>query len=252
MYLEKALPIVYKAVPFHYRGCSNHRFTGGLDRRETSGGRIEDMKKRIRGWLLSFLVVLPFAFSLAFLAYFPVHYDFVLYTDNVVGEGICQSFGSMIDGRTMPNRTTFYFGSELKKATIRGTQYDVDTLMLSTYDVSSYDITGIESWYRGIRLRRFAPADILPEGETVEGTKARLSSENGALHVEIFDPDEGATLTIEKTFIPLWFWLLYFAGIFIAAAALAFLLCLLFERVPALKLPLMSAACVIVALLAGC
>lgn len=210
------------------------------------------MKFNWRETRTAFLVTLPFVFVLVFFGYFPLHYDIVLKTDHIVGEGICQSFGSQVDGRTAVNAVTFYFGSELKEATIQGAYYDVDTLYLVTSDVSEFDIVSVDSYIRGIHLTHTVPEDILEEGETLVGEKGTMSVQNGVLHVDVHDPDQGVTVTIGKQFIPSWFLLLYFLGIILIAFLLALLLGLLFERVPALKLPLMSAACVAVTLLAGC
>lgn len=201
---------------------------------------------------MALLATLPLVFILVFLGYFPLHYDIVLQTDNIVGEGICQSYGSQVDGRTAVNQVAFYFGSELETATIKGLYYDVDTLYLVTSDVSAFDIKGIDSYMRGIHLTHFEADDILPEGEVLEGNRATLSSKGGVLHVDVNDPDEGAMVTISKPFIPVWFLLIYFAVILLFSVLLAMLVGFIYEQFPALMLPLTSAACIAVTLLAGC
>ena len=201
---------------------------------------------------MALLVTLPLVFVLVFLGYFPLHYDIVLQTDNIVGEGICQSYGSQVDGRTAVNQVAFYFGSELKTATIKGFYFDVDTLYLVTSDVSAFDIKGVDSYIRGIHLTHFETDDILPDGEVLKGQKAILASKDGVLHVEVNDPDEGAMVTISKPFIPGWFLLIYFAVMLLISLLLAALVAFVCERIPAFKLPLMSAACIAITLLAGC
>lgn len=214
----------------------------------------EDMRmnNQIKRILQALLVTIPLAFTLIFFGYFPLHYDLVIRTDNIVGEGICISYGSRVDEHISVNAVSFYFGSELKEATIKNFFYDVDALYLLTSDVCSFEITGIDSYIHGIHLSHFASKDILPEGETLEGTKAVLTSHDGVLHVDVYDPQEGATLTISQQFIPLWFWIAYFTVIILAALLLAILVGLLCDRFPGLRLPLMKAACIAVTVLAGC
>ena len=210
------------------------------------------MMKRVKGILLGFLITMPIMFALIFLGYFPIQYDVVLNVDHVVGEGICQSYGSQVDGRTAVNKAVFYFGSELKTATIRRAYYDVDTFYLITSDVSEYDILSLDTYVHGIHLAHYDGGDILEDGEILEGTTARLSSVNDIVHVEIFDPDEGTTVTISKTFIPLWFWIAYFSVLTLIALLLAVLLSFIFERIPKAKLPLLKTAGIAVTILAGC
>lgn len=210
------------------------------------------MKIRLKTTALALLVTLPLVFIIIFWGYFPLHYDIVLYTDNIVGEGICTSYGSQLDGRTDANMATFYFGSELKQATIKGAYYDVNTLYLVTSDVSEFDILGVDSYIKGIHLTHMDPVNILPEGETLEGEKGILTTQNGVFHVVVRDPDVGTTVTIINSFIPTWFLLLYFCTIILIALLLAVLLGFLFERFPLIKLPLLGAACIAITLIAGC
>lgn len=210
------------------------------------------MQKEMKKTLIALLVALPLVFIMVFFGYFPVHYDIVIHTENIIGEGICQSYGSQVDGHTTVNQVSFYFGSKLETATIQGFYYDVDTLYLVTSDVSAFNITGIDSYIRGIHLTHFDASDIIPEGEVVEGEKARLCSIDRTLHVDVFDPDEGATITISKSFIPAWFWVAYFSGMILIAFLFTFVLSIIFDRFSTLKLPFMSASCIMATLLAGC
>lgn len=210
------------------------------------------MKNRIKSYFLAMSVTLPLVFVLLFFGYFPVQYEVVLHTDNIVGEGICQTYVCPSAGYAAFYKIAFYFGSELKKATIRSYHYDVDRIELITSDVSSFDITGLDSYIKGIHLGHFEPEDILPDGETVEGTKAILKSQNGVLHVDVHDPDVGATVTIQQPFIPGWFWVAYFICLFLISVLMAIPMAFLFERFPAIKLPLIGLACITITLLAGC
>ena len=196
-------------------------------------------------------MALPLVFVLFFFGYFPVHYDIVLQTDNIVGEGICQTFVCPTNGFAFFYRVAFYFGSELKKATVQGYHYDVDDISLIISDVSSFDIRSIDSYWRGIHLNHFEAVDLLPAGEDVEGTTAHLYSKDNTIHVDVFDPDMGTTISFGQPYIPVWFWVTYFSVLFLVAGLFSLLLRFILERIPALKLPLLSAAAIIVALLAG-
>ena len=200
---------------------------------------------------IAYLIV-PLVFVLFFLGYFRMNYDIVLNTDNIVGEGICQSYVCSGKGPSAFYKLEFYFGSELKKATIKGFHYDVDSIPLITSDVSEFDITGLDSYVKGIHLAHFDPTDILADGETVKGTKATMTSRDGVLHVDVFDPNVGATITIGQPFIPTWFWVIYFAFMLFIAILLSIIMSYFFERFPGLKSPVMNASCIAVTLLAGC
>lgn len=210
------------------------------------------MTERIRKVGFAFLISFPIVFVVVFFGYLRLNFDIVLHTDNIKGEGICQSYVCPTASYAAFYKIEFYFGSELKKATLQGFHSDVNSLELVTSDVSKFDITSVDSYIRGIHLIHLDPADILPEGEEVEGSKALLKSEKGVLHVEVFDPDNGATVTINHAFIPLWFWIIYFTAIVFFSLLLSLLLVWLFDRIPALKLPLLSVSCILVVLLAGC
>ena len=210
------------------------------------------MKQTIKTFFLSLSISIPLIFILVFFGYFPVHYDIVLQTENIDGEGICKSYVCPETVYAAFYEISFYFGSELKKTTIQGYHYDVEDLELVTSDVLAFDIKSVDSYVNGIHLIHLDSEDILPSGEEVEGSKAILKSENGVLHVEVFDPNEGATVYINHAFIPLWFWIIYFLVLILLAILLALLLTLIFNRIPALKLPLMSVSCIAITVLAGC
>ncbi len=210
------------------------------------------MRKRIKDILLALSVTLPLVFVLFFFGYFPMQYEIVLHTDNIVGEGICQTCVCPNTAFAPFYRIGFYMGSELKKATIRSYHYDVKAIELMTSDVEQFDLVSIDSYVHGIHLTHFDAADIFPDGESFESEMIKLSSRDGVIHVDVADPDVGATISFEKDFIPAWFWTAYFAVMLSLAILLAFLLDYIWRRIPALHLPLVSAACIAVTLLAGC
>ena len=210
------------------------------------------MKKVNREVLFALLTTFPLTFVLLFFGYFPLQYNVVLSTDSIIGEGICQTYVCPAQSFSPFYKIEFYFGSELKKATLGDFHYDLNSLQLITSDVSEFDITGIDSYIKGIHLAHIDPVDILPDGEEIEGNQAKLSSHNGVLHIEVFNPDEGATVTLSPAFIPVWFKIIYFVLLILIAIVLAVLLSFVFKRVPALKFPLFNVVCIVVTLLAGC
>lgn len=210
------------------------------------------MKDKIKRSISALSITLPLVFVLLFFGYFPVQFKLVLQTDNIVGEGICQTYVCPSQGFAAFYKIEFYFGSELKKATLGDFHYDLDNLQLVTSDVSEFDIIGIDSYIKGIHLVHIDPTDILPDGEEIEGNQAKLSSRNGVLHIKVFNPDEGATVTLANTFIPTWFWIIYFVVLFFISLLMAVLFSVVIERFPALKLPLFKMVSIGVTLLAGC
>ena len=213
---------------------------------------LEKMRKSLKQLLIPFSITLPLVFILVFLGYFPVNFDVVLHTDNIKGEGICQTYVCPTTGFAGFYNITFYFGSELHKATIVGYHYDADPISLIVSDVSEFEITTLDSYIHGIHTGHFEASDILGEGETLEGKTATLTTQNGSLHVDVNDPDVGTTITISQKFVPLWFWALYFGIIVVIALLLAVLLKLVLNRVPALNVPLISAATIAATLISGC
>ena len=210
------------------------------------------MQKKLTKMVFAFMTTLPLVFSVVFFGYFPLRYDIVLKTDNIVGEGICSSYGSRVDGHTTVNMVTFYFGSELKTATIKGSNYDAGGLNLIISDVSAFDILEIDSYIKGIHLCHFSMSDIFEDGTVIETSNYTLTARDGILHTDIIDPDQGATITFDLGFIPTWFLILYFAAMLAIAALMAVFLIQLTDRFPTLRFALMNVVCIVVVLLAGC
>ena len=213
---------------------------------------ISRMKIRRIELFQRFVMSFPFVFVLLFLGYLPVHYDLVIHTDNIVGEGICQTFICPTAGYAAFYKVPFYFGSELKKATVKGYHYDVKTLTLITSDVSEFDIKGIDSYYRGIHLSHFDPEDILQDGEEVRGNEALLSSKDGVLHIDVFDSAEGTTLSIGKEYIPIWFWIVYITILLLFTFIISIFISFLISKMPFIEFPLYCASAIMATVLAGC
>lgn len=212
---------------------------------------------RIKRLSLILAMVLPVVFVLCFLGYFPVQYEIVLQTDNVVGEGICRTFVCPLTVFSSRYSVGFYFGSELKKANVGKYHYDVGAVQFVVADVSEFDIKSFDSYIKGIHLAHVAPEDVLPAGEIVHGKQTTMESRDGVLHVTVHDPAVGSTIVVSSPFIPWWFWLGYFAVIILVSVLLSIGLEKLFAG-PLAKyagitcFAAFKAVCVIIAFLAGC
>ncbi len=210
------------------------------------------MKKRLAGFALAFLISFPLVFSLIFLGYFPLQYDIVLQADNIEGEGICQTYVSPESFFSQYYSVALYFGSELKKGTIKNFHYDVKEIKLIFSDVSGFDLISIDSYVNGIHLTHLDPVDTMPERGEYDTPDGKISTKDGVLHVLVKDPQNGITMSFQRDFIPLWFVIAYFAVIFLITALVALVIYIVLDRIPALKFPLLEASCITVTLLAGC
>ena len=74
--------------------------------------------KNIKDFIIMLLIIMPLTFVLLFFGYYPVQFQLVLHTNNVSGEGICQTYVCPLQGFAAFYKIEFYFGSELKKATL--------------------------------------------------------------------------------------------------------------------------------------
>lgn len=198
-----------------------------------------------------FYITLPIVFVTLFFGLIPVKYEAVLHTDNIVGEGICityfcnpVSFSPFYEGK-------FYFGSELKKATIDGYHYDVDKLSFEISDVSSFDIIGLDSYVWMIHLKHYAGGELLTSVDRIETEDAVFTNTGSALHVEVIDPKTGISFNLQKQMIPPLFWLLYSAVVLAAALLVSLLVDVLSKRWTALPRILLGVSGIIVTILAG-
>ena len=73
------------------------------------------MKTRIKGILSALLITLPRVFVLLFFGYFPIQYSVVLQTDNIVGEGICQTYVCPPAGYSAFYEIDFYLANSKEK-----------------------------------------------------------------------------------------------------------------------------------------
>lgn len=198
-----------------------------------------------------FPIVLPIVFVLLFFGVMPVKYNAVFYTDNIKGEGICLSYFNNPQSFSSFYKTGFYFGSELKKASVLGYHYDVQYITLEISDVSQFDIVGIDSYVWGIHLMHYDGNQLLTSTDKIEDEKVLMTTQGNAFHVEVKDSKEGVTIYINKVMIPPVFWVVYFAVILLASVLICMLVDILAKRWPAIPRFLMGISGIIVALLAG-
>lgn len=208
--------------------------------------------KEIKEKLKYFLILLPIVFVLFFFEFMPVKYTAILHTDNIEGEGICvTSQCNPSTGFSVFYKSGFYFGSELKKATITELQYDVDRLFLDISDVSEFDITGLDTYIWMIHLRHYDGDQLLTSADSIETENAVFTNTGSTLHVEVHDPNKGIEFNLNKTMIPPLFWIIYFALILTAAFLLTLLMDMISKRCPFLPHILAGISGIVVALLAG-
>ena len=198
-----------------------------------------------------FPILLPVVFVILFLGLMPVKYDVVLHTDNIKGEGICITHFCNPVSFSPFYESGFYFGSELKKATIAGYHYDVNLINLDISDVSEFDIVGLDSYIWGIHLKHYDGGQIMDNADRIETEDVVLTNTGSALHGEVKDPAAGIAFNLHKQMIPALFWVIYFAVILTASILLTLLVDRLSKRWPMLPLVLTGISGIIVALLAG-
>ena len=197
------------------------------------------------------LVTLPIVFVIVFFGYLPVKYDIVLYTDNIAGEGICETYLCTQKSFSPFYKTGCYFGSKLKKATLQGYHYDVSNAILEISDVSEADLIGLDVNIFGYMVHHYDASNLVASGDYGNITVA-ISDNNKAIHFSFKDPDATTIINLAPPFIPVWFWITYFVFIILIAVLLAFLLSKLEEYLPSIHMPLLSATGIVVALIAGC
>lgn len=201
--------------------------------------------------LRNVFITLPIIFIVFFLGYLPIKFDIVLYTDNVVGEGICQTYVCPQVSFSPFYQTGFYFGSKLKKATIQGYHYDVEDVLLTISDISDVDIIGFDVKVWGARIHHYDMAELTPSGN-YGNLEVDVNEDNSSMHFHFFDPNVGTTIDLAPNFIPLWFWIIYFAVLLLLSFLLAIFVYYAFKRFPEIQLPITNVVAVLVCILAGC
>lgn len=212
------------------------------------------LKQRIKPILFSLLVTIPLSFVVFFFGLLPPNFDVVIYTDNIVGEGYCSTY------LTDSHKTFYYlyeansyFGSELKTLRLPGLSYSVKDVFLLTYGVERADILSYDITMFG-RVVSHLNKDGVTHPFTISRHSAVESNESALVHFEIPEGEEQLmTIGLQGSIlIPAVVWIVYSLFLLLIAILLAVGLAVLLERAPQLKLPLLSAACLMLTMIMGC
>ena len=211
------------------------------------------MKTRRGSFLLSFIILLPFVFSVIFFGYLPLHFDAVIYTDNIVGEGTCSSYLTDLEKSfSYLYKADAYFGSELKTLKLKDLQYNVNSVKLFMYDVDEVDILSYDISVFGYTVTHLNKDGLThPFSKTVN--TAVYSKEEPIVHVDRSKDEDCLTIGFPgNSIIPFRVWIAYLAFIIIVAIVLALGLSYLLERMEFIKIPLLSASAIMITLIMGC
>lgn len=188
-----------------------------------------------------------------FFGLLPPHIDVVIYTDNIVGEGLCSTY--LTDSQKsfyFLYEAGAYFGSELKTLRLSGLSYNIESVSLNLFDVEQADVLSYEVAMFGLTVSH-VNIDGVTHPYTVSRRSALASDEAVFMHLEM--PEDTDTMFVTfpgRALIPTWIWGAYFTFLFLIAVLLALVLAVLFDRVPSLRLPLLSASCLLLAMVFGC
>lgn len=196
-------------------------------------------------------VALVLVFTLMFFGYLRPEYDIVLYTDNIVGEGLCSTAFSAINGFAHYYQAGFYFGEELKRAQLKGYNFDASYIYLNISGVNEAEIEGFDLCVFGVKVAHYNQVGRIPEGQ-YDGINVSVSEDGQRVHFDFENPDEGTTIALVSHFAPWWFWALYFALVLLISVLIAMLFSIIAERMPVVRLPLYSAGAIMATILAGC
>lgn len=201
---------------------------------------------------LSFAAAVPFVFAVLFFGYLPPTFDAIIYTDNIVGEGVCNAFlGSETEAFAYLYEADAYFGSELKTLRMRDLRYDVNEITLYLYDVEEADILSFDIAVFGFTvLHHNRDGDKLVFRPAV--SEAVASDEEPLAHIVLEDPERGIAVNfIKSAKFPAWVWIFYAIVVAFFSAILGVGLAYLFNWAPSLRPPFLGASAVMTALLAG-
>lgn len=211
------------------------------------------IKKWYKKWALSLFVTLPLTFVLLFFGLLPPSFDVVIYTDNIVGEGSCTTF--LTDTQKSFSylyEANAYFGSELKTLRLPSLPYNVQTANLYLYDVDAVDVLSYDIVMFG-RVVTHLNKEGVTHPLSVSRRAATASEEAVLVHLDRpVGVEEMGIVFVGAPLISAGVWVAYFLFILLIAVLLALVLAVLIERAPAIRLPLMSASCVMLAMLVGC
>lgn len=206
---------------------------------------------RIKQTLQTLPVLLPLLFVLIFLGYLSPHFDFVLYTDNIEGEGLGTSYVSAPGSFAVFYRADFYCGSHLKQVTIPDYPYGIEEIELYLSDITKVDFKSFDVFAFGIQAGHCEFKDIIPDGE-YETMSVGLSDDGEGVTITFDNPTASNGISIRFDFLPVWFWVAYWAVFLLIALLVSCGASFLMERFPVARLPLVSASGVMAAMIMGC
>ena len=211
------------------------------------------MKKNAYNYIIALFITLPLAFILIFLGFFPPRFDVVVYTDNIIGEGICSSY--LTDTNTSFSylyKANAYFGSELKTLRLSPLAYNVDSICLNIYDVEEADIVSFDVDMFG-RTITHVSIDGLTHPFTASTKTAVITDEKPLAHLVKTESNEGMSMTFPgNSLIPIYIWIAYGCFIFLLAGGMAVAVSALIMHRPKTSLILMNAATVMITMIMGC
>ncbi|MBR3554957.1 MAG: LTA synthase family protein [Oscillospiraceae bacterium] len=211
------------------------------------------MKKKLKSWLLTLIITIPFAFVLIFFGLLPPRYDAVVYTNNIVGEGSCssyltdtsKSFAYLYQGDA-------YFGEELKTLRLFRLPYNVESIRLYMYNIDEADIISFDISVFGRTVTHISK-DGVTHPFTATPKTAVVSNEAPLVHLVNDEHEESLSMLFPgSSVIPAYIWFAYGFLILLAAGLLALLLSVVLERLPGIRLPLMSVSAILLTMIIGC
>lgn len=211
------------------------------------------MNNRIKNWLMALLITLPISFTMVFFGFLPLRFDAVLYTDNIVGEGTCQSY---LTDTAAPFSYLYkgeaYFGSELKTLRLFSLPYNVKSVEVIMYDVEEADIIAYDISLFNRTISHISK-DPITHPFTVTTRTAVESVGEPIVHLVKPDGEDSMSISFPgNSLIPNFVWIAYGGFIFLIGAALALLAVAILERAPGLRQPLMSASAIVTTMIMGC
>ena len=211
------------------------------------------MRKILANWLVAFAITLPLTFAVIFFGYLPLHFDAVIYVDNIVGEGTCSSYISNYNKSfAYLYAADAYFGSELKTLKLKDLQYNVDEATLFMFDIEEADILSFDISVFG-RTVAHLNSEGVTHPYTATTSEAIDSDEEPLAHLVMREGEDHIGMSFPgNTLIPIWVWIAYYCFIILVAAILAFGVNFLIKRFPSIKLPSLSASTLMMTMILGC
>ena len=209
--------------------------------------------KLSREKLYIFICLIPITFILSFIGYFPVTFDLNMIVDVEHEDGILESYNRSNTSLNYYHGTGWVFGNEPNGVTLEASDYgyDMNSLLFSIkggvkkitlhyFSTSVWDIKTVEASGLEIGQHTFLNGGLIP---ALEGDDFSLTAE---------DTDSEVYFKISGfTFIPVWFWIIYFSIILVINYLLTLIAGFVLPRFKYWKGSLLSLTVSITALLLG-